>query len=213
MLGASISVLFIGDAGAQCAARDVMRRHPALTESPTAAMPPATIRSAGGFGIWKTVDIGTVAGKWALYRSLDAAGCGLGDAAEQIFVARQFTVSPADARLDLVAVSVAELGIKAASAPLKDIYARARQLGLTLAAAEVGAQLRLQYLDQPIGEFLNMAMAPIQLPDGESDIFVVGNGGAGLLLIGQAADADTTFDASSRFVFVRPTDIAAELGP
>jgi len=124
-------------------------------------------------------------------------------------LARNSLFSTTNTRLDLVAVAVSALGIKTDTARLKDIYSRARKLGFALAAAEVGPQLRLQYFDQPIGEFLNVAMEPILMPDGESDIFVIGNGGAGLLLIGQDADANTDFHASSRFVFVRPTDLAA----
>jgi hypothetical protein len=209
MLCASSTVLFAKQAGAQCSARDAMPRHPTLTESPSAVTPPATIQSAASAGVWKTINVGAVAGKWALYRALDAADCSLGDAAERIFIGPQFAVSTANTRLDLVAVVVSALGIKTDTAPLKDIYSRARKLGFALAAAEVGPQLRLQYFDQPIGEFLNVAMEPIRMPDGESDIFVVGNGGAGLLLIGQDADANTDFHASSRFVFVRPTDLAA----
>jgi hypothetical protein len=208
MLSASISVLFAEEASAQCSARDVMRNHPTFTESAPAITEPALIQSAANTGIWKTIDVGTVAGKWALYRSLDAADCGLGDAAEQIFIGPQFTVSATNTRLNLVVISVAELGIKTETAALKDIYARARHLGFALAAAEVGPQLRLQYFDQPIGEFLNVAMEPIRIPQGESDIFVVGNGGAGLLLIGEDADAHMEFHASSRFVFVRPADTA-----
>jgi hypothetical protein len=68
----------------------------------------------------------------------------------------------------------------------------------------------LQYFDQPIGEFLNVAMAPMVTLNGESAIFAVGNGGDGLLLIGNKAEADTKFYALTRFVFVRPTDVVAK---
>ena len=52
--------------------------------------------------------------------------------------------------MELFAVSAAELGFQTDTARLADIYARARQLGFGLAAAEVAPQLRLQFLDQPI---------------------------------------------------------------
>ena len=69
-------------------------------------------------------------------------------------------------------MSVYELGIKTDRALLTDIYSQARMLGFALATAEVGPQLRLQYFDQPIGEFLNVAMAPIMTPNGESYILL-----------------------------------------
>jgi hypothetical protein len=44
---------------------------------------------------------------------------------------------------------------------------RAQQLGFGLAAAEVAPQLRLQYFDQPVGEFLIIGMEPIKRWNGE----------------------------------------------
>jgi len=67
----------------------------------------------------------------------------------------------------LFAVSGAELGFQTNTASLADIYARANQLGFGLAAAEVAPQLRLQYFDQPIGEFLIIGMEPIKTWKGE----------------------------------------------
>jgi hypothetical protein len=106
--------------------------------------------------------------------------------------------------VDLVVVSAAELGIDAESASLRDIYARAEQLGLGLAPAEVGPALRLHYFDQPIGEFLHVGMKPITTWKGEPGIFVVANGGDRLILIGQNGSADTQMPTSSAFLFVRP---------
>ena len=81
--------------------------------------------------------------------------------------------------VDLVVVSAAELGTPPETS-LVDVYARAQESGLALAPAEVGPQLRLQYLDQPIGEFLHVGMNPINTWSGEPTIFVLVNGGQGL---------------------------------
>jgi hypothetical protein len=113
----------------------------------------------------------------------------------------------------LVAVSVAELGFQTDTASLADIYARARQLGFGLAAAEVAPQLRLQYFDQPIGEFLVIGMEPIKTWTGDPVILTVANGGAGLILVGQDGSADAQISVASRFLFVRPNETAPAEAP
>jgi hypothetical protein len=194
------------DAHAQCAARDVVG-NPRLLDDPALSQTPEAIQSAAGIPVWKTIRIGTAANKWDLHRALDAANCGIGDSAEDMFAQREFLVSATKIETDLVSVSLAQLGIARAS--LQDIYARAQSLGLALAAAEVGPQLRLQYFEQPLGEFLNIAMTPIRARDGKPAIFVVGNGGAGLLLTGANAGEATEFHGSARFVFVRQRNVAS----
>jgi len=105
-------------------------------------------------------------------------------------------------------VSAAELGFQTDTASLADIYARARQLGFGLAAAEVAPQLRLQYFNQPMGEFLIIGMEPIKTWKGEPVILTVANGGAGLILIGQDGNADAEISVASRFLFVRSHEAA-----
>ncbi len=82
------------------------------------------------------------------------------------------------------------------------------QLGFGLAAAEVGPQLRRQYFDQPIGEFLIIGMEPIRTWTGAPVILNVANGGAGLIVIGQDGSADARISVSSRFAFVRTNEAA-----
>ena len=104
----------------------------------------------------------------------------------------------------LFVVSAAELGFQTETASLEQIYARAQQLGLGLAAAEIAPQLRLQYLNRPIREFLIMGMEPIKTSKGKPVILTVANGGAGLILIGQDGRANAEIPVRSRFMFVRP---------
>ena len=105
--------------------------------------------------------------------------------------------------------SAAELGFETDTASLADIYARARQLGFGLAPAELAPQLRLQYFDQPIGEFLIIGMEPLKTWKGEPVILNVANGGAGLILIGQDGSADAEISVASRFLFVQSTAAAS----
>ena len=190
-------------ATAQCAARDVVK-----TPAPNAsiAAPPAGRKMPAAQTVWKTVALGEFLKSFALRNALDAADCGVGDLAEEALARPAFTLASARTDVDLVAVSAAELGLTAEAVPLKDIYARAAELGLSLAPAEVGPALRLQYLDQRVGEFLHVGMKPIVTWRGDPVIFVVVNGGAGLILIGENAGTSAQASASSTFLFVRPRE-------
>ena len=198
------SILFAGDAAAQCSARYDLQPA-ARNGSPDLVRPHAT---APGLPTWKTITLGTFATSLGLRNALDAAGCGVGDLAEEALARRDFAVHAARADVDLVAISAAELGVADDTASLADIYLRAEKLGLRMVPAEAGPQLRLQYPDQPVGEFLHVAMTPIKTWEGDEVLFVVANGGAGLILIGEIADAHARIPAAARFLFLRPHAIA-----
>jgi hypothetical protein len=186
------------------------RQRPSLTlrEALSANMRPVPVKFAVAVPVWKTITVGTFANSFALRNALDAAGCGIGDSAEEILARPAFTLSVTKTDVELIAVSVAELGFQTDTAPLADIYARAQQLGFGLAAAEVAPQLRLQYFDQPISEFLIIGMEPIKTWKGEPVILTVANGGAGLTLIGQDGSADAEIPVASRFRLVRSNEAA-----
>ncbi|MBI5420884.1 MAG: hypothetical protein HZA35_01050 [Parcubacteria group bacterium] len=83
--------------------------------------------------------------------------------------------------ITLVRLTVADLGFKE-GARYKDIIARAKELGLDYCPAEVGPQLRLQYQDQPSGEWLRIATKPIIGPNNIPSVFSLGHGVGGLWL-------------------------------
>ena len=199
-------VLYTNGATAQCAARDVLHNATALRTS-TVIAPPAVLKAGAVLNAWKTIKLGEYPNSFALRNALDAAACGIGDLADEILARPAFTLAATKTEVDLVVVSAVELGLTTDSASLRDIYSRAEKLGLSPAPAEVGPELRLQYFDQPIGEFLYVGMKPITTWTGEPVIFVVVNGGAGLILIGQNGSADTQIPASSAFLFVRPREL------
>ena len=111
-----------------------------------------------------------------------------------------FPFIKAPVELDLVVLSVSELGF-GDLASLHDIYARAVSLGFELCPAEVGPALRLNYFDQPLGEFLHIAMKPVAKYNGELVDFTIGNGGNGLLLLGGDARRKRTLPGADRFEF------------
>jgi hypothetical protein len=203
VLSTACIVLFASEAGAQCSARDVLQNQLTLRKTPSADIPPILLRSAVAVPVWKTISVGTFAKLFDLRNALDAAGCGIAESAEEILARPAFTLSATKTDVELIAVSAAELGFQTDTTSLANIYARAQQLGFRLAAAEVALQLRLQYFDQPIGEFLIIGMEPIKTWKGEPVILNVANGGAGLILFGQDGSADAEISMVSRFLFVR----------
>jgi len=194
--------------------------------------------AAGDFPVWKTVTLGTYRDVNGLREDLDSRHCGLdgavaaarrhaasvagvsaplscslGDIAAEIIGRPAFTLGNSRLDVDLVALSLVDMGFEGERVAIADVYARARQLGLELCPAEVGPQLRLQYLEQPLGEFLRIAMEPIATYEGELVDLTVANGGASLLLISGDARADSLVHPSVKFVFVRPTRIAQPVTP
>ncbi len=152
---------------------------------------------------WKTIILGTHKNADALRGALKAAGCRVGNLASEVLERPAFTVSKSRIEVDLTVLSVADLGFGAAGASRAEVYKRATRLGLGLCPAEVAPQLRLQYADQPLGEFLRIAMAPMVTTGGDFVVLGVANGGAGLLLIADDAHPNLTVPPSVRFVFVR----------
>src|SRR6516162_10106851 len=84
--------------------------------------------------------------------------CHLEALANEIIGRPAFALSRTRTEVDLVVLSISALGLGKQGASLKDIYARAKLLGFALCPPEVGPQLRLQYIDQPLGEVLHIAM-------------------------------------------------------
>jgi hypothetical protein len=198
MLCACFLIALTADLHAQCSTREALQNgyYVPATEQPVVAQSAAPAR------VWATVRLGAFPTKIGLRRALEAANCAISDTAQRIMASAEFTLSSEPADVDLVALSVAELGFRERTVSLSEIYSRALDLGLGLAPAEIGPLLRLQYAWQPFGEFDNIAMNPIGTQGGPA-IFVVANGGAGLVLFGQDAAPNVEFLPASRFVFTR----------
>lgn len=196
-------------AAAQCATAAILERHVGARPAPTIASPPTVLRSAAEVTTWKTVVIGTFRDSIALRNALDAQGCGVGDGAAQVMARPAFAIGRTPQRLGLSAVTAEQLGFVEGMVPLEHVYAKAQQLGFALAPAEAGPQLRLQYLEQRLGEFMIVGMAPIETWSGERLVFVVANGGAGLVLLSQDAQARVYSKAPIVFAHRRRGDDVA----
>ncbi|MEY9181456.1 hypothetical protein ABIG06_003088 [Bradyrhizobium sp. USDA 326] len=198
-------------AHAQCSARDVLQRQLVLRAAPVVPTRTGPVTPVSDVAEWKTISIGTFPDTFALLTALSAIGCGVGSSAAAALARPAFTLSGTRTAVTLLTVTAADLGFRGETVPLRKIYELAQQLGFGLAPPEIAPQLRLQYLDQPVGEFLVVGMNPIRTWAGEEVILTVANGGAGLILVGQDGRADAEIPVTSRFVFLRslPTTPAA----
>jgi len=107
-----------------------------------------------------------------------------------------------ETEVDLVKVTVAELGFKE-GVRRDQIYERAKELGLDLCLPEVGPQLRMQYLDQPNGEWILIGMEPIRDAVGDLSVFSVDRYDSELWLRSGYDDPDSVWSAGIQWVFVR----------
>jgi hypothetical protein len=153
---------------------------------------------------WKKIKLGTgIKNADGFRKALKEADCDIGYWGNDILGKPAFTVSPSETKVELVVVSVAELGFKD-GATRADIYKRANELGLDLCPNEVGPQLCLQYRDQPKGEWLLIAMEPIIDSDDGLRVFdVKRNGDGGQWLDGCSGGPDHFWGAGYRWVFLR----------
>ena len=154
--------------------------------------------------VWKTIKLGTDFRTADDFRkALKGNGFNIGDWANDILGKPAFMVATEETEVDLVKVTVAELGFKK-GARRNQIYERARDLGLELCPPEVGPQLRLQYQDQPNGEWILVAMEPIVDSGGDPELFYVERHGSGLWLSSRWGNPGRFWLAGSQWVFCRP---------
>lgn len=157
--------------------------------------------------IFKTITLGVYESGKAYRRALAKAGFTIDDCANDIL--DKIQVSQTKVQLDLVILSVAELGFKEAARydaiyGYDAIYAKAKELGLQLCPAEVGPTLRLTYSDQLRGEWLWIAMDPLPDSDGGLVVFGVAHSSDGRGLRGDDGVSAYLWGPDGRFVFVLP---------
>ena len=105
-------------------------------------------------------------------------------------------------KLDLVVLSVEDLGFPK-GATRQEIYDKAQELGLEIVPAEVGPQLRLQYEDQPMNEYLLIGSEPLAASSGNLFVFSVDHPDDGRWLDSSHGNPDNHWNSSHRWVFAR----------
>lgn len=149
--------------------------------------------------IWKTITIGNIS-RDKFIPTLKEHGMNVSDWSADMMKQDAFTVVDKEEQINLVNISVADLGFDQATR-YDAICQRAKERGLELCPPEVGPQLRLQYLDQPFGEWIRVAMEAIRGSDVDLDVFVVGHDDDGLWLHSRYGNPDDLWDPDDRFVF------------
>jgi hypothetical protein len=157
---------------------------------------------------WRTITLGMFKRQRALLNALDDAHIHIGESAEEALHAAAFMVSQDSSTVQLVVLKAEDLGFDSDMVRLGDIYVKARQLGFALCRPEIAVYLRLAYRDQPLGDFLRVAMEPLMTYRGDAIDLTLANTGTGLLLLGGSGSGDTQLAASTQLVFVRPAEIA-----
>jgi hypothetical protein len=177
--------------------------------------PATTYGTVADLKVWKTVTLGTRKGVDGYRAALERAAIKIGDSADEILGRPAFSYSTTKTEVELVVLSVAQLGVEAEAEPLASVYQRARRIGLDLCPAEVGPQLRLDYLTQPLSEALDIAMEPVATYSGDLTVLTLVNFGSGLALIGGDGRSHSMVPRTRRFVFALPAKgrLEARRGP
>ena len=105
-------------------------------------------------------------------------------------------------KIDLVKVTVGELGFTKGYSTTSEIYTKAHELGLALCPPQVGLQLREDYREQSQEEWISIGMEPITDSRVGPRVFGLRRGGDRLWLYGPWAGPDSWWYLDSEFVFV-----------
>ena len=139
-------------------------------------------RNKKGFTADFSITLGTHTTGADLLQTLIEKKCSVSQWSIQALANPNFPVVTEEITVDIVVVSMLEMGFAAGEfATLDTIYDRAKQLGLEICPVETAPQLRLQFLDQPdyatgerLGEFFVASEPFVLTPDSFPKIFSVG---------------------------------------
>jgi hypothetical protein len=144
----------------------------------------------------------TIGGKTkdSLVSELQKKDIYISDYAKDLLNSPDFKTSKSTEELDLVRLTVGDLGFTN-GATTDQIYSKAEEFGLGLCPAEVGPHLRLEYDDQPSGDWMYIAMKQIADRDGYPGVFLLYRNGAELELYARHAEPSYRWNADRQFVF------------
>ena len=152
--------------------------------------------------IWKSITIG----KKITESQLKKAGIKVSDYVQDLLKWKE------KGKIDLVKISVRTLFGDENPHSTTEIYTKAKEQGLELCPAEVGPVLRLEYKDQPVGEWLFVGMEPITDQDGSPHVWRVFRYDDGPWLDCYSADPADRWNPDDTFLFrLRKLDTSGTL--
>lgn len=150
--------------------------------------------------IWKKIKIGGKTKK-QLLKELKKQKINISSYAQSMIDNPDFTLSEKEEEIKFIKTTPAEMGL--AGYPTTDqIYAKAKELGYELCPAETALHLRLDYKDQPMDEYLIMAMEAINGSDGDPKLFRMNRHSGGKWLDYYDGSPGIGWRGGNRFVFV-----------
>ena len=130
--------------------------------------------------------------------ALKAKNINISSSADDMLESKDFVTSKKTENVDLVRLTVKNLGFSAGGATTDEIYQQAEKLGLELCPAEIGPQLRLQ---NSASEWIRIAMKQIAGRHGFPHVFYLDRGDGGLWLDGDGARPSDRWAGAYEFVF------------
>ena len=159
--------------------------------------------------IWRAIKLGNAFKSADDFRSVMAEeGCRISDWANDMMSKSDFAkslvgVSP-DEEFDLVDMTTAELIGENRDGTTDKVFAGAHRLGLEECPAWMGPKVRLEYKNQPNGEWILIGMKPLRDSDGDLNVFRVGRADSEFWLLSEYGYPDRVWSASGRWLFRRP---------
>lgn len=132
---------------------------------------------------------------------LERAGFKISDYARSMLKSKEFTTENQKEQNDLVRLTVDALFNDGRVHTTDEVFSKAKDFGLELCPAEVGPHLRLNYRDQPLDEWIYVAMKQITASGGDPDVFNVVRNGDGSWLGRSWAGPGEEWHPEDEFVF------------
>jgi len=150
-----------------------------------------------------TIRVGTLKTEPDLRQAVLDAECRISNWASDLMSRPAFAsgIAQAEEDVDFVIVSNAELGYPNGCAQAQT-YEAGLKLGWKLCLPSDAIEIRRNYPDQPVGEWLLIAMNPIADSGGDPEVFIVGHDRDGLWLYGRYGFPGS-FWRDGRWVFRR----------